>query len=110
MKKTKYIHVALVTAALASCKPTSFTSRSCPLPIIPEDRADSHDRDSCACLESEQAYFDALQAFSGNFYFPYPDRIFPTFFGPTVYQFPGYVRANFIVRGGFGASLAKVSS
>jgi hypothetical protein len=118
MKKTKYIHVALVTAALASCKPSSFSSRSCPVPILPEDSTYSpeggstysQNQDSIVCLEYERAYFNGPQVPLSILYSPCPAPVPVTFFGHSVHARFSQNLTNFIVRGGFGGSFAKVAS
>jgi hypothetical protein len=81
MKKTSYIHLALITAALASCKTNSYQQNSsyqqngCPMPDSLTDQQLATVQDSCVTQESGEI----------------PGGIFQSVFESSFYVYNGYL-------------------
>ena len=110
MKKTKYIRLALVSAALSSCNIRTVPADSCPVPVYQTNGTRIYSPDSCACQDALQARYDLMESMMARVYFPYPQGFGYHFFGPSFYSLPGFLRSYTITRAGFGSSMTKGSS
>ena len=115
MKKTSCVQLALITAALASCKTSSYQQNACPVPPPDSCQQAMYIPDSCNDLAGAGSYYDVIQFFLNNITIPYaPAAAYShshKVSGVMLHRpAPGFLHSFFVVRGGFGASSRKASS
>jgi len=112
MKKTSYIHLALITASFASCKTTSYQQSSCRLIDSTAGQDSAFIQDSCSSTMVSEVWYDVLQSIYNNLCYitPYGHAAFYAV-RMQLYRPPRrFLKSHFIIRGGFGSSSKSVSS
>jgi hypothetical protein len=105
MKKTSYIHLVLITAALASCsKPAYWRTPN------NDESADSTASytDTCVYDPTVDLWRYSFQNFLDDFFYYYPSVYYRGEF-PASNNVTTMIHRPAIIRGGFGKTLAVVS-
>jgi hypothetical protein len=103
MKKTPYIELVLVTAALASCaKPAYWRA---PAYSETNDSTAITIGDTCIYEQNTDLWYYSFQDFLNDFYYYYPSEIYHGQL-PTSGGFAKSIHHPGIIRGGFGRTLA----
>jgi len=117
MKRSKKIHLVLITAALASCNRTIIPSQS-PKGLIPDstltqtpdEEGEGPDRCVCTPVNADSSTISLYEEYPEGIYFP--GQIGGNVYIPSGTQRRGVILRShhFVMRGGFGKSGSKVSS
>jgi hypothetical protein len=105
MKKTSYIHLALITSALASCSKPAYWRT--PDNVESADSTASYS-DTCVYDPTVDLWRYSFQNFLDDFFYYYPSVYYRREF-PASSNVTTTIHRPVIVRGGFGKTLAVVS-
>ena len=116
MKRSKKIHLVLITAALASCNRTVIPSQS-PRGLIqdstltqtPDEEGEGPDRCVCTPVNSDSSTISLNEEYPGIYF---PGQIGGNIYIPSGTQRRGVILRShhFVFRGGFGKSGSAVGS